>query len=229
MKTILAVDNEIPMLESLEYLLKDAGYQVYATSVPDDVFLLLRERSIQLLLLDVHMPKKSGFTLCRQVVARQQLPVLFVTGFPDSFSDDSLEIRNLWKEQFIAGTTDIIYKPFNSALLCEKVESLIGPSESGTASSSFDIETNRLIRQILVKYRIDLGKISLNAENGSVLLRGVMSRLSKDRSELDEPTILSILSEMKSIPNARGVVLQPGNLIDLGTELQPVLNSHARA
>src|ERR1043166_3692597 len=107
MKTVLAVDDELPLLDMIEQQLGSLGYDAISASVAENAFRLVQERPIDLVLLDVRMPRQSGFSMYRQFVARRSLPVLFMTGDASAFAFDSPELGPLWKEQFIAGTTDI--------------------------------------------------------------------------------------------------------------------------
>lgn len=118
-------------------MLTDRGYKVLTTTSAVEGFDLLRANKVDLVLLDVHMPEKNGFTLYREFEDYQHVPVLFVTGCPKSFTGTSEEFVEMWNKHFIMGTTDILYKPFNIDLLFEKVESLIGSAEAMTHEPNF--------------------------------------------------------------------------------------------
>jgi len=125
-KAILVIDDEESHLQLLRDALGRKDYEVFATSDPAEGFQMLKDNDIKLVLLDIRMPKKTGFDLYKEFEEYQTVPVLFVTGFPEEFSAESDEVIGLWRHQFMAGTTDILYKPFDLPLLYEKVESLIG-------------------------------------------------------------------------------------------------------
>jgi DNA-binding response OmpR family regulator len=126
-KKILAVDDEIPILEILQEVLRKGGYEVFTSSRPTEAFVILQEQEIDLVLLDIHMPGKNGFALYKELEGKN-IPVLFVTGHPESFNRESDELTLLWQNQFAVGTTDVLYKPFSIDALYEKVEGLIGPA-----------------------------------------------------------------------------------------------------
>lgn len=95
---------------------------------------LLDEHPVDLLMLDVHMPQKDGLMLFEELKKRNRvLPVLFVTGYPGSFSLTSNRMSRIWTDYFGDGNADILYKPFTVDNLYEKVEMLIGPSEKSEA------------------------------------------------------------------------------------------------
>lgn len=127
MKKLLSVDDEPMMLKCLSKALNGRGYEMIVTTDPDEGLRIFKERDdIELALLDVKMPKKSGFELYREMLQVRQVPVLFVTAYPKAFTTRSDEVLEIWQREFADGTTDIIYKPFNLATLYEKVEGLIG-------------------------------------------------------------------------------------------------------
>lgn len=133
MKRILSIDDEPMVLRCLQKALEKEGYELRVTSDPDEGLKLLREDpAIDLVLLDIKMPRKNGFEIYREMRQFRNTPVLFVTAYPKSFTAKSDEIVEMWKNEFADGSTDIIYKPFDLSTLFEKVQGLIGgPSDQG--------------------------------------------------------------------------------------------------
>ena len=132
MKSVLVVDDEPLILEIIQEALVAGGYRVLTANGGDTAFQILQREAIDLVLLDVEMPGKNGFTLCKEIGAQYQVPMLFVTGCTRSFSGKREDFVALWNSQFTLGTTDILYKPFTLALLNEKVEALIGEGDAVT-------------------------------------------------------------------------------------------------
>jgi DNA-binding NtrC family response regulator len=129
-KTILAVDDETAILRCFERALKSQGYDVLVTSDPMRVSKLLQNHDLDLLMLDVRMPRKSGLQLFEELKQKfRNLPVLFVTAYPKSFSMDTQATMEMWQRDFADGNTDILYKPVDLDTLYEKVAGLIGPPE----------------------------------------------------------------------------------------------------
>lgn len=132
MKTVLLVDDDREMIKSLRLALGEKGYDVIATTDPAEAGRMLEERTPNLVMLDVRMPKKSGFEIFREIKKQcGQIPVLFITAYPRSFSMTSERRVEMWKKEFADGNTDIIYKPFKPDTLYEKIESLIGAARKG--------------------------------------------------------------------------------------------------
>jgi len=71
--TILVADDEPNIVISLEYLLKREGYRVLIARDGQEALDAIRRDTPELVLLDVMMPKKTGFEVCQEVRADAQL------------------------------------------------------------------------------------------------------------------------------------------------------------
>ena len=130
MKRILSVDDEPAILDCLSKALATQGYEVMTTTDPDEGLRLLKEdQGLELVTLDIKMPRKSGFDVYMEFRKFRKLPALFVTAYPKSFNMENDDVMQMWQEEFADGTTDIIYKPFDLPTLFEKVEGLIGRAD----------------------------------------------------------------------------------------------------
>jgi CheY-like chemotaxis protein len=135
MKNILSIDDEPELLRCFAEALKLRGYGITTTTDPEAGIRMLRDGAeVDLLLLDVKMPVKSGFEVYREVREFRPVPVLFVTAYPHSFTADSDAVHRMWQEQFSDGMTDIIYKPFDLDTFFSKIEGLIGGPDDPTES-----------------------------------------------------------------------------------------------
>lgn len=115
------------MLNCMSQALKSKGYELLITSDPEEGLEILKNREdICLAMLDVKMPKISGFDIFKEIRKTKKIPVLFVTAYPRWFNAESEEISRLWESEFSDGTTDMLYKPFDLDTLYEKVEGLVG-------------------------------------------------------------------------------------------------------
>lgn len=129
MKKILAVDDEPAIVTLIGHVLHREGYAVCTSTNPLEFEALLAREQPDLVLLDVRMPNKDGLSLLDDLKRHHRsMPVLFVTGFPDSFDVSVDRVLNLWREHFADGSVDILYKPFKAAELVQKVHVLIGPA-----------------------------------------------------------------------------------------------------
>ena len=67
---ILVVDDDVLLLEALEELLRASGYVVRVADRGQEALELLDKERFDLLILDVVMPKMTGFDVCREVRKR---------------------------------------------------------------------------------------------------------------------------------------------------------------
>lgn len=71
-KKILIVDDEPNIVTSLEYLMKKSGYEVSIARNGDEALALIGSFLPDVVLLDVMMPRKSGYEVCQLIRERAQ-------------------------------------------------------------------------------------------------------------------------------------------------------------
>ena len=79
---ILIAEDEPSILESLDFILRRAGYSIGAVTDGDAVLDAVRRLSPRMVVLDVMLPKRSGFDVLKQIRANAELramPVLILT------------------------------------------------------------------------------------------------------------------------------------------------------
>lgn len=86
-QTVLIVDDEAAIRRVLERTLAHAGYRVYTAASGEEAFEILGEQSIDLVLMDLRMPRMSGRTLYHTI--RSQWPylaerIVVTSGDPDA-------------------------------------------------------------------------------------------------------------------------------------------------
>ncbi|MFV0516288.1 MAG: response regulator transcription factor [Aminipila sp.] len=116
MKTkILVADDEKEILEILGILLTGAGYEVVMATNGEEA-LSLADNTIDLFILDVNMPYKSGFAVGVEIRKSFLAPMIFLT----AFSQDSDKTMG-----YYSGADDYITKPFSNSELLLKVKALL--------------------------------------------------------------------------------------------------------
>ena len=92
---ILVVDDDILVLEALEELLKSAGYEVRVATRGQEALEILERERFDLLILDVVMPKMTGFDVCCEVRKRDDtmstVKIIMLTAKTDARSDEIRE------------------------------------------------------------------------------------------------------------------------------------------
>lgn len=212
MATILLLEDDPDLRESVASALAEAGYGVLAARSLVEAESLVRQHSFDLALLDVNVPasdsdsvsfrasdsgsvspqgNSDGFSFCRWLTARRHVAVCFLSA--RDLEEDVLTGYTL-------GACDYVTKPFSMKVLLAKLAVLLG----------------RAPQQALV---VDDGWLRIDFDLGSVMRAGEAVRLS--------PTELKLL---RVLVDHRGQLLTYGVLLDalwnIGVEL---VDKHALA
>jgi len=113
---ILVVDDEVSLLETLEYNLKKQGYEVETASDGPNALALARSMRPDLVVLDLMLPGMDGFEVCREIRKDMSMPVLMLTA-----RDDEID-RVVGLE---VGADDYLTKPFSMRELMARVKALL--------------------------------------------------------------------------------------------------------
>ena len=79
MPTILLAEDEAAIAETVLYALRTEGFAVEHVMLGGEVLPRLRRGGIDLVLLDVGLPDRNGFDVCRELRAGSAVPVVFLT------------------------------------------------------------------------------------------------------------------------------------------------------
>jgi DNA-binding response OmpR family regulator len=116
---ILCVDDEPVILELLQALLTAEGYETIPARSGLEALQKLKEKAIDLVILDIKMPPPDGFEVCRQIKGEPgyaDIPVIFLTGLKSQ--EDRIQ-------GIEAGAEDFISKPFDNRELLARVRMLL--------------------------------------------------------------------------------------------------------
>jgi len=115
--TLLIVDDDPYVLESISTLLREYGYQVYTSQVAVDAFKLVQKVSVDVVLTDIKMPQVTGIELLQNIHSYNQLiPVILMTAFAElDMAVDAIK----------RGAFDFITKPYNPDYLLHSVEKAV--------------------------------------------------------------------------------------------------------
>ncbi len=117
--SILVVDDAPNIVLSLEFLMRQEGYEVRTASNGDEALLSIQENPPDLILLDVMMPKRDGYEVCQTVrsdprFARVKIIMLTAKG------------RAIEQEKGLAlGADAYITKPFSTREVVDAVKTLL--------------------------------------------------------------------------------------------------------
>ena len=118
--TILVADDEEDLRELVAYRLSRSGYNVIGAEDGQEALELAAERTPDLMVLDVMMPKLDGYELTRRVraeAALRSIPVILLTARSQESDID---------RGFEVGADDYLKKPFNPDELVARVRAVLG-------------------------------------------------------------------------------------------------------
>jgi DNA-binding response OmpR family regulator len=114
--TILLVDDEEAVQKLLTYPLERDGYRVVQARDGEEALSRFSDRSIDLVVLDLMLPKLDGLEVCRRLRARSMVPIIMLTARDDELDKVvGLEL----------GADDYITKPFSIREFRSRVRALL--------------------------------------------------------------------------------------------------------
>jgi DNA-binding response OmpR family regulator len=118
---ILIVDDDVEIIESVRYALETEGYEVVIARDGNQGLALAERESPNLIILDMMMPKRSGFLVLEKLrrVSENMVPVIMITGNEGSRHKAYAELL---------GVSDYIRKPFQMDKLIRAVEKQLAKS-----------------------------------------------------------------------------------------------------
>lgn len=117
---ILVADDEPNIVISLEYLLKREGYAVLVARDGEEALAAIRREQPNLVLLDVMMPKKTGFEVCQEVRSDETLQAVKILMLTAKGRDTDVT------KGTALGADAYMTKPFSTRDLVQKVAELLG-------------------------------------------------------------------------------------------------------
>ncbi|HSU57342.1 MAG TPA: response regulator [Candidatus Dormibacteraeota bacterium] len=119
-KRLLVADDDPGIRASLARLLEQSGYAVTTAEDGAEAFRLLRLDEIDLLLLDLEMPKRDGWDVFQRLTAsRSLLPIIIITGKAHELAT-----------RIIPGIAAIFEKPVEAAELLLKIQELLAEDDA---------------------------------------------------------------------------------------------------
>lgn len=118
-RKIVAVDNEQAMLKLITYILSKEGYEVIGFSCGEDALGYIVKNKPELIILDVMLPRMSGFEICK-----------IIKNNPDIWSIPVIMLTARINESdiltgFEQGADDYVTKPFSEKIFLARVNAII--------------------------------------------------------------------------------------------------------
>jgi DNA-binding response OmpR family regulator len=121
-KRIQLVDDDREIIESLKMALEAAGYQIFVARDGNQGLALAEREDPDLLILDMMMPKRSGFLVLEKLRRTRPVPVRIIMVTANEGSRHKAYAEML-------GVDDYIRKPFAMDRLMSSVERLLGANK----------------------------------------------------------------------------------------------------
>lgn len=110
--SILIADDEEEIAELVAIHLEKEGYDIFKVHNGQDALQVIQTRPIDLLILDIMMPKMDGYEVTRQIREQYNMPIIFLSAKTSDFD----KVQGL-----VIGADDYITKPFTPIELVARV------------------------------------------------------------------------------------------------------------
>jgi len=160
---ILVVDDEKLLVKGIKYNLEQEGYQVVTAFDGEEAVRLAHDSSVDLILLDIMLPKLDGLSVCRSIRGFSNVPIIMLS----AKSEDIDKILGLEY-----GADDYITKPFNIREVTSRIKAIlrrVTPREKVNQASDMLVSGNLTLDYNFRRVIIDERKIELTSKEFDLL------------------------------------------------------------
>lgn len=197
---LLVVEDEPSVRALLSAYLEAENFSVLEAPTAQDAIRTFQSQRVDLVLLDLELPDEDGLVVARQLRAKSDVPIIFVT----QRDDDMMRIAGLE-----LGADDYVTKPFNARELLARIRNVLkrsgregSPSSDDTALWSFSDLTLDEARRSLIRNGED--EVSLTGAefdlltalvraNGRVLSRDFLLDAVRQGTDEAQPKLVDVL------------------------------------
>jgi two-component system OmpR family response regulator len=154
---LLIVDDDREIRDLVSRFLTKHGYKVAAARDSEAMEEILAGGRIDLLILDLMLPGKSGLEICRDLRARSSIPILVLTAMGDQ-TDRIVGLE--------MGADDYLAKPFSPRELLARIRAILRRVSTPAAPGRV-VATAKLLR--FAGWKLDLGRRRLEAPDGVIV------------------------------------------------------------
>jgi two-component system catabolic regulation response regulator CreB len=123
-ETILIVDDEPAIVDTLDYALRTEGFKTHCVGLGQHALEALRGNDIAVVILDVGLPDMNGFDVCRELRRESNVPVIFLTA-------RSEEVDRIVGLEL--GADDYVPKPFSPREVASRVRAILRRARAAAA------------------------------------------------------------------------------------------------
>jgi DNA-binding response OmpR family regulator len=161
--TILLVDDEDSVQKLLTFPLEREGFRVVHARDGEEALARFSEESVDLVVLDLMLPKLDGLEVCKRLRAESSVPIIMLTA-----RDDELD-KVLGLE---LGADDYITKPFSIREFRSRVRALLRRAAAPRPDERLDDEV------------VEVGELRIDVPRRTVVVRGEEAQLTYVEFEL---------------------------------------------
>ncbi|OLS39998.1 response regulator transcription factor [Bacillus sp. MRMR6] len=151
-KSILIVDDDPKIVELIEIYLSNEGYILFKAYDGEQALASMEINKVDLVILDVMMPKVDGLEVCKQIRQVNTLPILMLS----AKAEDMDKIIGI-----MTGADDYMIKPFNPLELAVRVKALL--RRVAMDQRQMSNELGRCVR---------IGSLEINKDTHTVMVEG---------------------------------------------------------
>lgn len=155
--TILLVDDEKEIIDMLEIYLKNEGYKLLRASDGAEALQVLQKEEVDLIVLDVMMPKMDGIQACLKIREQKNMPIIML-------SAKSQDMDKIWG--LSSGADDYMSKPFNPLELIARIKSQLRRY------------TRLNVPHVRKDHEIEVDELTINTQTHEVKLEGKEIKLT---------------------------------------------------
>ena len=150
---MLVVDDDTNICDLLKRYFENEGYSVKTANNGADGVDFFKAYDPDIVLLDIMLPRKDGWQVCREIREISSKPIIFVTAKNDAF-DTVLGLE--------LGADDFVTKPFDIKVLSARVKAVLRRCQASTRQSEEEVIKFENIEISLQKYELKLGGRSVD-------------------------------------------------------------------
>ncbi|WP_101759957.1 response regulator [Oceanicoccus sp. KOV_DT_Chl] len=193
---ILIVEDERKLATLMQDYLMQAGFNTHIIDHGDKVIDWLTQHQADTILLDLMLPGKDGLTLCKEIRAFSNTPILIITAKVD-------EIDRLLGLEL--GADDYICKPFSPREVVARVKAILRRSQPSTqlANAEFSLDPDRVIARFqqhtieFTQVEFQLLKLLYNTPGKIFSRNQLMDNIYSDHRIVSDRTIDSHIKKLR--------------------------------
>ena len=222
MKHILVIEDDSLIRNEIVILLEKAGYQVDAITDFKDTTQQAMKYDVDLILLDLNLPGESGFQICKNLKAKESMPILILTS-RDRLSDEIHALK--------LGADEYLTKPFRKERLLVRIENILKRYEGRNnllEKDNFLLDRNTYTLYIngnsvlLPQNQGKLLEVFLTSDHEVVTKEELSMKLWNTTEFIDENALQVNITRLKKVMNESGIKLKVKSVRGIGYKLTEV-------